>query len=377
MQSYAPDGVYPEGPSYWGYGTSYQVLMIAALRSVAGDAWQLEKTPGFLVSSQAYVQTTGPSGLAFNFSDGTEGLSLSPAMFWMARELGQPELLQFEMRKLSTAASRQQQIMKWTTASPMIALWWPKTQLTDQTLPLRWYGRGENPLVIARTDWKDPNSLYFAIKGGSASLSHAHMDAGSFVFELDGVRWGIDLGSQDYSSLESKKIDIWNFKQNSPRWQVFRLNNFSHSTLTIDDQLHRVAGRGEFDQVQLQGADATALLDLSGVFLGLANRVLRSVSIKKRSVLITDELKGLRPGSIVRWQMPTRANITVNGTRAMLLQSGKQLQVNLVEGDSQFTSLSIENPLPDFNAPNPGVSMLTCVVAAGVDGNVKISVQLG
>ncbi len=32
MHEYAPDGAYPEGPGYWGYGTSYNVILIHALQ---------------------------------------------------------------------------------------------------------------------------------------------------------------------------------------------------------------------------------------------------------------------------------------------------------------------------------------------------------
>ena len=66
LAPYAPDGVYPEGPSYWAYGTSYQVLMIAALGSALGTDWGLSAAPGFLASAGAYLQTTGPSGRHYN-----------------------------------------------------------------------------------------------------------------------------------------------------------------------------------------------------------------------------------------------------------------------------------------------------------------------
>ena len=35
------------------------------------------------------------------------------------------------------------------------------------------------------------------------------MDAGSFVFELNGVRWAIDPGVQDYNALEQAGFDLW------------------------------------------------------------------------------------------------------------------------------------------------------------------------
>lgn len=59
------------------------------------------------------------------------------------------------------------------------------------------------------------------------------MDAGSFVYEKNGVRWAMDLGMQNYFSLESKGVDLWNQSQEGQRWDVFRLNNMAHNTLTI------------------------------------------------------------------------------------------------------------------------------------------------
>lgn len=63
LSSYEPDGVYPEGPSYWNYGTIYQVLMLSALESALGTTWQLEDSPGFLPSFAAQLQQIGPTGL--------------------------------------------------------------------------------------------------------------------------------------------------------------------------------------------------------------------------------------------------------------------------------------------------------------------------
>lgn len=68
------------------------------------------------------------------------------------------------------------------------------------------------------------------------------MDIGSFVMEADGVRWAMDLGLQDYNSLETKGVNLWGSGQNSQRWEVFRYNNFVHNTLTVNNQLQRVDG---------------------------------------------------------------------------------------------------------------------------------------
>ena len=61
-----------------------------------------------------------------------------------------------------------------------------------------------------------------AARGGTPSSNHAHMDIGSFVMEANDVRWAMDFGSSDYSTLETNGVDLWNMNQTSERWDVFR-----------------------------------------------------------------------------------------------------------------------------------------------------------
>ncbi len=70
MAVYAPRGSYPEGPGYWAYGTSYNVVLIAVLESALGTDFALSKAPGFDVTGQYPGLVTGPSGLTFNYADG-------------------------------------------------------------------------------------------------------------------------------------------------------------------------------------------------------------------------------------------------------------------------------------------------------------------
>ena len=65
------------------------------------------------------------------------------------------------------------------------------------------------PVALIRTGWNEGEGFYVGIKGGTASANHAHMDAGSFVFEASGVRWAQDLGMQEYYSLEKENVRLW------------------------------------------------------------------------------------------------------------------------------------------------------------------------
>ena len=48
IPEYAPDGNYPEGYTYWNYGTAYAVMLIDALEGVYGTSFGLADAPGFL-----------------------------------------------------------------------------------------------------------------------------------------------------------------------------------------------------------------------------------------------------------------------------------------------------------------------------------------
>jgi hypothetical protein len=81
MEAYAPKGSYPEGPSYWGYGTTYNVILIAVLNSALGTDFGLSNAPGFDQTGGYPPLVTGPSGETFNYSDGGSGRGPQPALF--------------------------------------------------------------------------------------------------------------------------------------------------------------------------------------------------------------------------------------------------------------------------------------------------------
>ncbi len=84
MAAFAPNGSYPEGPSYWSYGTSYNVLLIASLESALGTDFGLTAAPGFSETGAYPAMVCGPSGLFFNYADGSAGRSPEPVRLWFA-----------------------------------------------------------------------------------------------------------------------------------------------------------------------------------------------------------------------------------------------------------------------------------------------------
>ena len=376
LRPYAPDGIYPEGPGYWSYGTTYQVFLLEALESALGTDWNLAASPGFLPSATALVQQTGPTGRAFNFADGGDGVAFRAAMFWFAQKLNQPDIVYFQQQMLRRqlaghhGAGLEEHLLpllaKWTAVLPQ--------KISPPTLPLAWQGGGQNPVGVFRSSWTDTNALYLAFKGGSANVSHGHMDAGSFVLETDGVRWACDLGAQNYLSIESKGWNLFNRAQDSDRWRVYRLNNFSHSTLTLDGRLHNGAGDARITHFTTN----SATVNLTGIFSGQARSVTRQFTLgEKRSVLIRDEIVGAKPGLSVRWQLVTRAAAQVTGNRAELRQDGQVLNAQILSpAGATFEITSADPPADGVNQPNPNTRILTVNASVPASGELSLEVRL-
>ncbi|TAH10705.1 MAG: hypothetical protein EAZ11_11500 [Curvibacter sp.] len=364
LDAYQPDGVYPEGPGYWSYGTTYSVLLVAALRNASLPDWGVLAAPGFARSAEFYTHSIGTSGKHFNFADGNEGQELPSPIVYLARELGQPDWLNSkrEMIRKNQGVSER--------FAPLSILWWPTKGSGISTLP-SFAGQGAQPVAIWRSSWADPNALWFAIKGGGAAHNHAHMDGGSFALDYAGLRWAKDLGMQDYNSLESRGIDLWNMRQESPRWKVFRLGSDAHNTLTVGGKPHSALGMATLRMVN----ENEALVDLSSV-LGL-NMASRRVRFSATAVEMDDRLEGAPPGTSVRWTMATEAGVHLEGSTARLTQKNKSMRVQFAGSGLRLEVRDISAPASDLDSPNPNTRQLIVSAPAQADGSWHLCVRFG
>ncbi|MDO6430811.1 heparinase II/III family protein [Flavitalea sp. BT771] len=370
MKDYEPDGAYAEGYSYWGYGSTYNVLFMDGLRKMFGHDFGLSGQSGFMKSAAYMEHMIGPSGQVFNYSDAGARATLQPAMYWFARRSGDLSLLWQERRFIKGAALQSQLSYRFL---PLVLLWGSGIDIKGITPPRSrtWVGAGRNPVALMRTSWTDTNAIFLGVKGGSPSITHGHMDAGSFVMEANGVRWAMDAGYQDYNSLESKNIDLWEDRQGGQRWQVFRYINQVHNTLTVNGQEQRVKGHAK-----LQGytADATfmeAKVALSSLYEGQLARADRGAAIcKGRYVVVRDEIAAGDTAATVRWSMLTPASVQITGPhRAELTRQGKKLAL-IVEGTAPVEMRTwVSDPPPhDYDSPNAGtviVGFITHLPAGG------------
>ena len=359
MRHYAPDGAYPEGPGYWGYGTLFNVLLIGGLESTFGTDYGLSQMPGFMQTGTYEMQMVSPLIKHFNYMDNSYEPESSSAPFWFYSKTQDPSVLCQQVSILQRDTAK-----KYLKARvlPAMLIWGAGAPMEKAVAPQEtfWAGRGNTPVCVMRSGWGDPNARFVGVKLGSPSINHGHMDVGSFVFEADGVRWAIDLGSEDYNTTETRGVDLWNMAQQSQRWDVFRYNNRSHNTLTFNDKLQRVNGSAQIIESDSATARRFVKTDLTPVYAGQVDKVERTISLVDNDyLLIEDEITAGKNYTRMRWTLMTRTTPKIlSDNTVMLEQDGKRCLLK-IESETPIVWRFEKTPTVNtFDSPNPDVTMV-------------------
>ena len=357
MEEYEPHGAYPEGPGYWVYGTTYNVILIEALDSVLGTDFGLSEKNSFAKSAEYYLHAAGPTGLYFNYGDcGSRG-GFNSTVLWFAKRYKDSSLL-WNQQKIYDSVAKQEPSGLVASRTAVMALHWGLSKATRPER-LSWMAHGRNPVAMFRTSWDD-DATYLAIKGGGTSFHHAHMDAGSFVIDAGGLRWAMDLGREDYHKIETLGGNLWSNAQDGDRWKLFRYGNYSHNTLTVNGQYQRIDGSALIIRYSDDSKFPHAVIDMTTIYQGQLKKAIRGASLlPSGQILIQDELQAADKPATVRWNMvtPAKVNIKSNNT-AVLSQEQKTMQFNVyTEADVKLATYSTK-PRSRLDAENPNTRMI-------------------
>jgi len=340
MAEFGPDGGWPEGPGYWSYASMYNVAMIATLESALGSDFGLSAIRGFSETGLFPIYMTGPAGQAFNFADCHEKRIKSATLFWFASKFHRPEYAAYELTRIHP--------------QPLDLLWYNAklTAVPTPVLPLDKYFRHVEA-VSMRGSWNDPHTTYVGFKAGDNKANHSHLDIGSFVLDSLGVRWGVDIGGDNYNMPGYF---------GGKRWTYYRLRAESHNTLVInpdagpDQEPHAEAPVVKFKPAQQAGI---AVADLTAAYARHARSVKRGiVLLNGRNVLVQDEITTREKPADIWWFFHTRSAIKLSAdcaTATLTSYLGKSLPVQLSArilspAGARFTAGNA-GPLP--TSPNP------------------------
>jgi len=363
MVEYGPDGVYPEGSTYWGYGTAFTVLTVAMFESAFGTDFGLGDYPAFKESAVFRVLCNTPSGWYFNFADCGDKRSQNGdlTLAWFASKTGNQAF--FEKERFLRPAKDMGKLARHAGAS---LVWLSQFEAKGaQAAPKAWKGEGANPIAIFQGGSDDPRQYYFGGKGGRGMVNHGNMDGGSFIFELDGVRWVVDPGNQRYHDLEKTGFNLWGRCQDCERWTLLTKNNYGHSTLTINNELHVTEGLVTLTDFK-EGEKPEATFDMTPTLAGqLKSAKRRFVKDSPTSLLIEDRIETIEATKMVTWQLMTTADVEIVKGGALLKQDGKQLNLqNLSHPNLTISIISLDPPPLELDRKIDGLKRLEIRIPA-------------
>lgn len=340
LNEYAPDGIYPEGPTYWGYGTSYAVVASNTLTTAFGSDFGISQRPGFMESANFNLYVTAPSGYFFNFADSGDEKDGDDSVLraWFAAKTG--DGLYFDQDFFNNPENGGR-----FAGAGMVWL----SQYSEKKhseLPLNWHGKGANPVAVFRGATDDPGHYFLAAKGGKANLSHGNMDAGTFVFELDGVRWVIDPGNQSYYPLNRIGFKLSDHSQNGERWTLLTKKNQGHSTITVNDARFLVNETATITDFKDSGVPEVSI-DMTPLYGNkLKSLTRRFVRESNRSVLIEDRFEINDSTKTITWSLMTQAEVQPIKNGAILKQDGKELKLSVSAPEGIGISVVSLDPPP-------------------------------
>ena len=373
MEEYMPDGVYPEGYGYWGYGTTFNILFLSAMDKYLGTDRGLTNNSGFLNTGHFLKHMITPTGGNFTWADCGTGTNLKPAMFWFAEKSNNPSVLWSEKRFLEQSNFDS---FKGIRELPAIMIWGKNIPVNNISEPQEkmFVGQGRNPVAMMRSDWTT-QAVYMGFKAGSPSVNHGHMDIGSFIMEADNRRWATDLGSQNYESLESLGMQIFGKDQDAERWTIFRMATYSHNVLIVDGEQQRVNGYARIDKYSDTENFMFSVSDISSVYEGQLKSVTRGVAVKDlKYAVVRDEFETLDKITTVRWNMVTYSTVELGDKEATLIDNGKVLKLKVKGPVNLVMKTWSTAPTNNYDAENPGTIMVgfECEIPANTKESFEV-----
>jgi hypothetical protein len=352
--SYTNQGAWEAGPDYWGYATRHSILAIDALMTSLGSDYGLMQSEGLKNTGFFPIQMTGPFDWYFNFADGWPESLTKPELFWLGKNYATPYFIKENHRLLKNQVSYSETLHSFNVIPLAFNIVWYQPE-PGNVIPLpKGIAYERVGAASMRSAWNDPDAIFIGFKGGFNQADHAHLDIGSFVLDAEGERWAFDLGRDDYDIP-----GYWETAEGAGRWKIFRLSNLAHNTLTLNDDVQRVAANAPFRKSGFSESKSFAVADITSAYIPHVQNALRGIALTdNNTVFVQDEITWAGKERKARWQLTTDADIELKGSEAILTKNGKTMHVSIKSPKNAiFRTTAIQKDLPEN--PNQGFRQLT------------------
>jgi len=377
IMHFAPGGVYYEGPAYWEYTTSFLMLLINNLSRNLGTDFGLSDMAGVRETGLYYIHSMSPTRGVFNFADAHgEEATYTPVYFFFSKKFNQPELAGFYRSYLQEAVdgSIEAGNFNFPRFFFLCIPWFDEVKWTEETdnQKLKIF-KGEPDILVFDGERDNPDELFLIAKGGDPDMAHNQLDVGSFIVESQKIRWGIDIGSENYG-LPS----FWDYKPDGVRWHYFRNTNLAHSTLNIDGKIAHSRGTGSLLKWNADLEHPFGIFEISSSYTDQATSVLRGFKLLSPDIILIRDEVTLKNGSKgVNWRFITDADVEQKGNYIELSKDGKLFYLYPYPGEKhEIRTFEAKTNSPAEN-PLSGITVVEITAKPEHENNAVISVLMG
>ena len=353
LMEFAPGGGWNEGVMYWDYTMKYLTKFISTLDSSLKTSFNLMNYEGLDKTAQWAFSLDTPRGYN-NFHD-SGAYNVTPyAYSWFGHMTGNK--LYYDMRYNA-------KVMNNKNLDIYDLLWYNSTDVAaEPKLKRDLYTPGGVESIAMRESWTDKNGMYFSAHAGYTTWYHSHSDCGSFIFDILGERWALDLGADSYNLSGT----------------LYRKRTEGHNTISIDGLNQSTSGYAPVTEHGFYNNSGYAIYDMTNEYQGYVTAARRGFAVEdnRRSLTIRDEIN-LSSEHDVYWFMHTAADISIDGNTVTLSQNGKTIKMDIAVSAGNYT-VSKMQPVAISAVTNPGESDNSGVskVAIKLHGQGKMTCEV-
>ncbi len=338
MRQFGPDGGWFEGVGYWDYLMNPLVILLGSMEKAIGSFYGLTNAEGFGNTAYYLIAMTGSSDRIFNFHNCLDERIYAGELFYLARLYGDKNIYAF----INGFLKRNR------TAVPFQALLWNDYEDDGKyrNMPLDFIFRGTE-VCSMRSGWGQ-NDTFVALHAGKNALVHGHSDVGEFVLDMQGERFAMALGKDNYELV-------------TPIWHgLYRERAEGHNTIVLNPGAYPDQSKTSdalIDRFESHRGEAFAVTDMTTAYKDNARFAIRGVKLtdNRRVVIVRDEIECFE-GSDIWWFMHTDANISLSddGKTAVLEKNNKKIKMSILGSNDLKFEIKDAAPFPSTPLPTNG-----------------------
>lgn len=367
LEPFAPHGGYAESSDYAIYAMEYFARSMQTLECTYGTDFGMANHSGLSGVGSYLMQIDGSLGIN-NYHDAA---SNHPhintfVMSYLGKKYDNP----------AYSAARAHSIENYGFNPSALDLIWYNANTPDTSdIPLDGYFAGAE--VVSMRSGFESDDLFLSAHGGEANVSHSHIDGGTFVLDMQGVRFASDIGAEGYGK------DGY-FGDN--RFKYYRARAEGHNTIVINPDL--TPGQSTdchlpFERTNFTGANPFAILNMTPAYADYgavsAKRGYMLCDNRQTAVIRDEIILNNENENTVYWFMQTKAEVKVDGNILTLTKDGKSIRAEFVtDGSDTVLSYGASEPLSSSptdvtNASNPSFTRISLKTTA--KGSLNITVK--